>query len=119
MGGADYALHIVSLSLQKKIIPATLFLDYGVTDLLARYIIELAEQHPQQSGETTNAGHDKNLLISGIVGYLGPSLHYISIFFTFLNPIHAHYQHKYSTERQQNWLLSSPNHPPSPFADVI
>mgnify|MGYP001173858602 CR=1 FL=1 len=85
-GGADYALHIVSLSLQKKIIPATLFLDYGVTDLLARYIIELAEQHPQQSGETTNAGHDKNLLISGLVGYLGPSLYYISILFNFLDP---------------------------------
>ena len=93
-GGADYALHIVSLSLQKKIIPATLFLDYGVTDLLARYIIELAEQHPQQSGETTNAEHDKNLLISGLVGYLGPSLYYISIFFNFLDPTHPHHQHK-------------------------
>ena len=66
--GADYALHISKLvSNQKKIIPVTLCLDYGVTDLLARYIIELAEQHPQQSGETTNAGHDKNLLISGLV----------------------------------------------------
>ena len=77
-GRADYALHIVSLSLPKKLIPATLCLDYGVTDLLARYIIELAEQHPQQSGETTDAGHAKNLLISGLVGYLGPSLYYNS-----------------------------------------
>ena len=93
-GGADYALHIVSLSLPKKNIPATLFLDYGVTDLLARYIIELAEQHPQQSGETTNAGHYKNLLISGLVGYLGPSLYYISILFNFLDPTHPHHQHK-------------------------
>ena len=28
-------------------------------------------------------------------------------------------QHKYSTQRQQNWPFSRLTHPPSPFADVI
>ena len=49
----------------------------------------------------------------------GPSLYYVSIFLAFLYPNHPPYQHKYSTERQQNWPFYRPTHTPSHFADVI
>ena len=38
----------------------------------------------------------------------GPFLSYVSIFFAFLDPTHPPYQHKYSTERQQNWSFLDP-----------
>ena len=41
----------------------------------------------------------------------GPSLYYVRIFWAFLDPTHLPYQHKYSTERQQNWPFFGPTHP--------
>ena len=38
----------------------------------------------------------------------GPSLYYVSIFLAFLDPNQGPYQHKYSTEGQQNWPFSRP-----------
>ena len=41
----------------------------------------------------------------------GPSLYDVSIFMAFLDPTHPPYQHKYSTEREQNWPFSRPTNP--------
>ena len=47
-----------------------------------------------------------DLLIRGWNWTKGPSLYYVIILLAFLDPTHPPYQHKYSTERQQNCPFS-------------